>query len=331
MIHPFGRKYTGPKSLPIDPTYGDSEGAKLQQAMLDGDWATTQMLLEAATEPEDLTFLVNVASQVAGCEDWLPEVARSASDPTLPLLVHGARAVVWAWEARTNTQAKYVGKERFAVFFERLARAEGCLQPVVRRAPDNVVAWYWLMKASRSRQRGVTETRRRFEEVASRCPGHLQAHQQMLQQLSRKWGGSHDEMHTFATTAMHKALAGSPLGMLVAEAHLERWLDFRTGLIDVRGRHQARAYIRSSNVLTALHEAADLSVRHPDYQRHPRTGPIVHGTFALAFSLAGDQAAAAEQFRLTDNVVTQFPWSYASGLNPARGFCRRQARAFARA
>jgi hypothetical protein len=189
---------------------------------------------------------------------------------------------------------------------------------VVRREPDNVTAWYGLVVTSRGRQLGVNETRHRFRQVFARHPGHVRAHQQMLQQLCRKWGGSHEAMHGFAREAMLKAPAGSPLGHLVAIAHLEQWLDLDDAECD--------RYLHTPSVLGQLHEAADRSVRHPYYR--PRPGwAVQHNAFAMAFALAGDQRAAAWHFRAVGDVVTEFPWSYLDGTDPAAAFARRRAQA----
>jgi hypothetical protein len=177
---------------------------------------------------------------------------------------------------------------------------------VVVKEPDNITAWYSLLVTSRWLELGVDETRRRFTEVVSRHPGHLRAHQQLLQQLCLKWGGSHEAMYAFAREAVTRAPAGSPLGSLVAMAHLEYWLHAGTRRMEffVDKRHFSTPDVRAE-----LRAAADRSVRHPDYRRRPGWARV-HNEFAMALTLAGDRFAAAEQFRAIGPHFTSVPWQY---------------------
>src|SRR5215813_12981219 len=111
----------------IDPTLGDPDAAKLRDAMAEHDYATARALLDGR-DAEDLSFLIAVASDVTGTEEWLPDVVRTDLHDTTALLLYGARVIRWAWDARTGLRAKYVDRDQFAVFHERLRLAEDCLQ-----------------------------------------------------------------------------------------------------------------------------------------------------------------------------------------------------------
>ncbi|WMX48309.1 hypothetical protein RGF97_30825 [Streptomyces roseicoloratus] len=151
---------------------------------------------------------------------------------------------------------------------------------------------------------GPVVARRRFEAAVRRDPYHLGAHQQRLQQVCEKWNGSHEEMHAFAREAAFGAPVGTPLGQLVALAHIEHWLalDGDPGV----------AYMRRPDVVASLHQAADHAYRHPEFA--PRTGRLqVFNSFAMAFSMAGERAAARECFEASGGLVTEFPWSYLDG------------------
>ena len=319
----FRRRSTpapAPATLPVDPAMGDAEAARLRQAMGAADWPTARAILESATDPNEHAFFVDIASRVSGSEDWLADIVRDNLDSTLPLLLYGVRAIDWAWEARTAARARYVTREQFDVFFERLRIAEDSLSAVVRREPDNVTAWAAMITTARGLQLGLDESRSRLDRVLALCPDHLRAHQMFLQNTCRKWAGSHEQMHAFARETMLKAPAGSPLGHLVASAHLEYWLELDSGA-DAK-------YIRSPEVRGSLLEAADRSVRHPAYRKQ-RGWPYVHNVFAMALSMAGEVQAAAEQFREIGDIVTELPWSYHAG-NAGESFCKLRAIVYAR-
>jgi len=319
MLQLFRRKRTaatGAETVSLDPAFGDPDGARLRQALRARDWSTARGILSAASHPDDFSFYLRLATEAQGCEEWLPVIVRAQLHDTLPLLVYGARAIGWAWDARSSYRAKYVGRDQF----ERLRIAEDCLQGVVRREPDNTAAWCQLIITARGLQLGADEARHRFDQAVARHPHDVLAHRQLLQQLCPKWGGSFEAVHNFVRRAVTDAPPGSPLWSLVPDAHLEEYLE--------RGHDKdALRYMRSATVRASLHEAADRSVRHPQYVRRPGW-PLVHNYFAAAFSLAGEPAAAAEQFRILGDLATDRPWGYIGGFVPEREYCAHRAAAF---
>lgn len=314
---PFSRRRrTVDEQRPIiDPAMGDPLAARLIAASKQGDWRTIRDLLIDVEHPDDHMFYVDAAAYVKGVERWIDEWVTAEPRAALPLLVKGAHAIHWAWEARGNGRASTVSREAFKIFFKRLKLAEDCLDEVTERDPDSATPWALLVILGRGRELGVEETRRRFHEATRRHRWHLAAHDQMLQQLCRKWRGSHELMHEFADETVAQMPAGSPLGRLTAIAHLER-------CVDLERRDEAEAYMGSAEVRADLHAAADRSVRHPDYPRRPGW-PLSHNAFAMAFSLAKDWTAAAEQFDAIGGLMTEWPWEY---LN----FAKRRFRKFRR-
>ena len=173
-------------------------------------------------DPDDRAFYLTVAADTPGVEQWIGQCVAAEPYSTLPLLVQGARAVYWAWEARGGYGAEHPSQEQFGEFFRRLRFAENCLDEVVERDPDDVAAWTFLVRCARGRQVDRVEAQRRFDEVVKRHPYHRIAHEQMLQYLCRKWFGSHEEMFAFARSAAAASPPGYPLAGLVAIAHIER-------------------------------------------------------------------------------------------------------------
>ncbi|MFI1094354.1 hypothetical protein [Streptomyces sp. NPDC020917] len=320
----------------IDRDHGDPRLAPLRDAAARGSWPEVRAALTdeaASADGEELTWLLEALMTVPGVETWIsavvaaqPGAARPDSaqhgpvepdfaelDAVLPLLVSGARHVEWAWQARTRKMAKYVSKEQFEVFHARLRIAEEQLYEAAERAPRWAAPWHFLQISGRGLQVGQEVADRRFEAVVRRAPGHLAAHRQHLQQVCGKWGGSPARMHAFAREAMLGAEPGSPLGELVAIAHLEQWLD-EDGDAGKDGGHMRRPF-----VVRELHEAADRSVRHPAFLRR-RDWIRGVNTFALAFAVAGERDAAAALFLVLDGRVTEFPWMYLDGQDPAEPF-----------
>ncbi|MEW2521085.1 hypothetical protein [Actinacidiphila alni] len=298
------------KTYAIDPSFGDARLVAMRTAAKEGieQWPVIRGHLAAAVgDGEDLTFLLDGLATVSGPERWLGEAAAAAPDDALPLLVSGARHVEWAWHARTGLAAEYVSDEQWKLFRARLTTAEELLLDVAEREPEWAAPWYYLQICGRGLQVADDVAESRFAATLRRSPGHTAAHRQHLQQLSAKWGGSHERMHAFAREAMLGARAGSPLGQLVAQAHLEEWLD--------QGGDPESPYLSGTEVLAALNQAAARSVYHADFVRR-LDWPRAFNTFAMAFALAGDDRLARPLFRVLGDRATELPWAYLDGQSP---------------
>ncbi|WP_369182756.1 hypothetical protein [Streptomyces sp. Y1] len=319
----FGRRAVeGPAAAGrprLDPVLGDEHARLLVRQAAAGDWAALRPALADHTGDADGTELTRLTAMVAeqsGVEEWTVRALADAPDDTLALLLSGARHVNWGWEARSKAQAKYVSEEQWKTFHQRLDVAEAQLLEVAEREPTWLAPWYFLQISARGISLGPDVATCRFEAAVRRSPGHPASHRQRLQQLCQKWGGSHEEMHAFARTAMLAAPEGSPLGELVALAHLEHWLSLSDG--------EDQDYLSSPAVVASLQEAAFRSVLHPDFV--PARGwQGSFNTFAMAFSMADQPKTARLLFDALDGMVTEAPWHYLSG-DPVKAFTRHRDR-----
>ncbi|MFG2873954.1 hypothetical protein ACGFYU_02945 [Streptomyces sp. NPDC048337] len=309
-------KWAGKPVARVQEDSGDPDVRRVREAAAAADWSAVRAVLEARPESGDRTELLWAVGDTDGVERWIAGVLEAEPEAALPRLVAGIRHISWGWEARTSARAKDVSREQFEVFHARLRTAEEYLYEVAEREPLWTSPWYGLQITGRGLQVGQTTARRRFEATMRRDPGHLGAHQQQLQQVCDKWGGSHEEMHAFARASAFGAPAGTQLGQLVAIAHLEHWLSLDAG--------PDAAYMRRPEVTASLREAADHSFRHPDFVRDGGWIQVLN-TFAMAFSLAGDRDAARECFGITDGRVTEFPWYYLNGSDPAAAYRKQRS------
>lgn len=311
----------------IDPSYGDPRLAGIRAAAREGadGWPVVRGHLAAAEDADDLTFLVAGLQSVAGLERWIDQVIAAEPGRPLPLLVSGARHVGWAWHAWPESAAGRVEgldagtvfDERHARFRARLETAEERLLAAAEAAPEWAAPWHFLQICGRGLDAGPEVAERRFEAVVKRAPHLTAAHRERLQQLSPKWGGAQGEALAFARRAMLAAPEGSPLGELVASACLEEWLE--------RGGDPDSVFLGRNDVLDALHEAADRSVRHPAFARR-LDWPLPFNTFAMAFALAGDRAAARRMFAVLGKRATEMPWRYLDERSPLVPFLEWRAR-----
>ena len=308
---PFRRES---KDIPtLDGTFGDPTAALLLADLERRDWRAVHELLRAADDPDELQLYVSLCSRTKGLQAWIGEWADAEPHSNLPMLVRGAHAVDWAWLARGGALAKDTAAAQFRIFERRLRLAHEYLTEAAVRDPYDPTAWSELIVCGVGMGLGVDEAWRRFGEAVSRQRWHLGAHAGLFMQLCQKWGGSHELMHRFAEETAATAPPASGLAVLVAEAHLERWL-----FINRDG--DGLAHLRRPETRADLHAAADRSVRHPAYRR--RLGwQRDHNLLAMPFWLADEYDAAAEMFDVLGDQVTTWPWNYLVGT-PAEAFAR---------
>ncbi|MGQ5262441.1 hypothetical protein ACTWLT_16990 [Micromonospora sp. ZYX-F-536] len=290
----------------------------LRKALDAADWPAVQAVF-ADRDPDGRTLLVGEAGDQEGAEPFLRRVYDA--DPTDPLAgtLLGTSLIRAGWRIRSAARAQYVSRSQFDQFHEHLRRAEQVLIDVTARYPDDAAAWTQRITLARGLQLGQNEARRRYDRLAHHHPHHAPAQAGMLQQLCPKWSGDWDRAFAFARECAQAAPDGAPNAVLVAEAHLERWLEFDTD-------REWAAYRRDNPVADEVMQAAQRSVLHPDFVNRP--GWVwVRSTFALMFSLTEQWSAAASQFAALGNLGTDYPWAYVDGVE---GFTKYRAKAYAK-
>ncbi|GII23813.1 hypothetical protein [Planosporangium mesophilum] len=314
-----------PPPLPppnFDPAAASPELARLRNAVAARDWPTISTVFARVDQVTDATLYnsaVWIVAEQTGMEPFLEDLAARETPSTLARTLLACRLIEIGWGIRSNARAPHVSREQFAEFHEYLRRAERILIDVTALQPENLAAWSLRLTTARGLELGQAEARRRYDRAAAHDPNNLPAQRQLLQQLCPKWSGSWEEMHAFANGCMLNAPEGALNAVLVAEGHLERWLDL--------GRAEGAKYLNQPQVQQELVAAATRSVLHPSFQ--PRYGWVLaHSTFAMVFSLAGRHQHAAVHFRALGNLASESPWTYLG--DPAQAFQRHRAEALAK-
>jgi hypothetical protein len=276
------------------PGDGDSELLRLLKVAETRDWTALRAGVSEYSG-NDLTSLIgNICAQSPELSDWLPEAVGPESEDALALAFVGAATVDRAWRVRTTKLAQHVSQDQFREFHEILREAEEHLYRSAELDPKSVAPWHSLLRSGRGLQVGLDIQQRRFEAAAERSPGHLGAHHQMLQQLCRKWSGSHERMHAFATDAM-RGPYGEDLGVLIPVAYNEH-------LISLDKDSPERKFIASAESRAELQEAADRTIFRPGFA--PARDPyLAVNTFGWAFCNAGMWPQARAAFEASAGVV----------------------------
>lgn len=286
----------------LDPAFGDPVVAAVREELREGVLTGLRAVMDRVRDPDDRAFFAERLAEWRGVPGWIGEWLRGDESSAAAHLIAGRHAIYWAWQARGSGAASAVEDESWRLFFGRLNMAEMLLKRAAELDPGDPTPWAFMVISARGLQTEKTEKRVRFEEAIKRAPHHRVAHSQMLQNLCKKWGGSHEAMFDFARAAAAKAPPDCALHTLIAEAHIERWLAddeattrpganyFTTPAVRNEIARAANAYFHGPAFTATID-----SVRNRNY-------------FAFCLWLAGEREAAAEQFRAIGGWVSEYPW-----------------------
>lgn len=207
------------KAATFDPAMGDVE---LQQAidhLAEGDWRFVQDLFDARSDRWLLSSVLNsdhAAIPLSRFEEWADTAGSAVSMAFL-----GQAQVRAAWAQRGRAPIQRVEQETLDRFHADLEQAEETLRDAAKMAPRSSEPWVGLMVSARGLGLRKSEIESRFVEVHAREPFRPDACHHMLQSLSAKWMGSHEEMFEFAEFIRQEAPGDSPCAGVVAMAHFE--------------------------------------------------------------------------------------------------------------
>ncbi|MCM4079861.1 hypothetical protein [Paractinoplanes hotanensis] len=287
----------------FDPADAYPEVAAVRARLATHDWAGVRALLDGLS-PAGRTMVIRHGGSTAGVEPFLREVYdRDPGDGAAAAML-GSCLIDIGWAIRSSARAEYVSSQQFAEFRDWLIKAETVLIEGAARSPRDPAIWAVRLASARGLEVGSAETRRRYDRVKMLDPHNLSAQSQMLQQLCPKWSGSWEQLHPWARDEMLAAPPGAVQGVLVAEAHIEHWLELPVGT--------DTAYLNGGPVRADLREAAERSVLHPDFGRD--FGWVAAASsFAFVFSLINDRRSAAPLFAMLGDRATEYPWQYLGG------------------
>jgi len=291
------------RAVLLDPAAAHPGVADVRAALTARDWPRCRLLLDQAT-PDERQYLIRIGSDESELEGFLRGVLEADPGDAAAATMLGHHLIGVGWKIRTGARAEHVGAEQFASFHAWLRRAEQVLIDAAARHPAEREVWVARLMSARGLQLGLAETRRRYDRLRALDPHNFQGQTQFLQSMCPKWSGSWELLHAWAREEMVAAPAGSLSGALVAEAHIEHAIELPDG--------EREAYLADPRVRGELHEAAHHSVWNPRFRRTCLWVQAA-GDFAMAFSLVGDQPAAASVFRLLGDLGSRYPWHYLSG------------------
>jgi hypothetical protein len=214
----FGPKK--PEKPVFDPTLGDGLAKKiLDEAKL----GKCNILLNKVAvlrngQWDKRAFYVDLASEFLINTQFVDEFA----DDALGNLLRGSIAIHLAWKARGSGMAETVTEDGRVGFFKYLDIAAKCLLRAAEQDKEDPTPLAFLQTVAMGLQLDREVAVSWLNEAVKRDPYNQQAHNRHLYLLTEKWGGSHEEMFTFARATIKKLPPETTLNSILYHAFFER-------------------------------------------------------------------------------------------------------------
>ncbi|SDU32789.1 hypothetical protein [Amycolatopsis keratiniphila] len=314
----FGRRAPRPeperRTLILDHCYDDLALDAALDGLREGDLRAARTVLAESREDAETRGLRldQLSKGLVGHADEIAELARQQDEPELWLMA-GAAYLDEAMAIRGTGWAEGVGQERFKMVHQVGAKAIGPLHRAAELIPDDSTPWVNLMSAALVLSAPRDQRDEVWRETVRRSPAHFSAHMIRLQTLAPKWGGTEQEMLTFALETARAAPPGDPLTAIQPAACFEVYLMASRQLDDDRLDEFEKLYFSSERMQATLVAASDrwLAEEKP----HPR-GLQAHHYFAAAFACGGNAERAFLHLLGTRDRFYQRPWAYLDGSDP---------------
>lgn len=299
--------------VPVDPVLGSAAARGFARAVAERRFDDLLGLLGACTSVEERVWAVQVAADDHSLVEPLKGWCSAQPESGLALAAWGASQVSLAWSRRGGRRLADMRPEEREQFHETLRTAERALHRAAELSPSSPLPWMGLLRSARALQISRYEQQLRYEQAMRRNAPGLDPHQQLLQGLCAKWGGSHEEMFAFARQVAAGAPAGSPLATVLVLAHLERGVAGDVPLTD---------YMTS--VAGEIRAIGQQSVEHPSFVDVVPDGAFARNMMCLAYSLCGEHGLSQRQRHALGGRLSAFPWDYLG--DPAEVFRRASPR-----
>ena len=242
-----------------------------------------------------------------------------APGEALAWAVLGAQTADAAAEARGDDLAANTAQDRMLAFERLMADARSHLLRSVELDDRDPGPWYQLLVTCYAI--GDQALQADLAELRSRSPFDVEGLRLALDLLGEKWFGEPGQARSLAEEVSATAPDGSEAHVVTAFLLRDEWFYTHRFQNDARG---ADRVLQSPQSRRALSEAMDRSVRSASHVP-TETTLLVRNHFAHVASLAGDDAAAKEQFDALDGTVTRWPWALFG--DPVEGYAAARRKA----
>jgi hypothetical protein len=221
------------------------------------------------------------------------------------LLIRCAFFCELASTMRGTKTSNHVTEESFYNAGECIQGALSLLEPISQLDAQDPTPFAYVLPCLRIFGQLKATQQRVFQQATELAPDLAPAYRTIVNSLSERWGGSHEESLQFARFAMTKGSPGGDMALCLFWAHLLVQSHFAT--FD-KSPAAARRYVRNPEVIKELEAAFDSWIKPP---YHPRRSSIPYLHYAACwFYLSRDHERLGRALSLINNVFYELPWSY---------------------
>jgi hypothetical protein len=299
------------EGLSAEPCLGDPAVHAWHTRLANGDHAGFRAYLTAEQDMDRRDVVLRaVFDALPGRAEWADRWVEEEPSNPLPYCVRGVNLTAWAWHARTRAQAHEVSAEQFNHFFARLHPAWRDFETAMSLAPGDGSPYALALDAAKGLELGTERGLSLYRAAQERRPWQPAAHRSIIQLLAPKWSHSSTEMWDLARSVTSSAPAGSPVHAVIADAHVEMFMD-----------SEDQSYWASSGVRA---EVVDAATRSIDLAREDTSFPMVRArsSFVYCFAAVGERARAKREFEILGPVVGG-PFLFSGSPIRMAALCRR--------
>ncbi|NOY66651.1 MAG: hypothetical protein GXP13_04485 [Gammaproteobacteria bacterium] len=282
------------------------------QAFSQDDYAGFSNALSVLSR-SDVYELQKYLSSVKASSKLLRLYADEHSQDPAALYLLGSSLVDEAWIARGNGGGNEVDQEQVNQFFNYLQDADVTLRKVLSLSPDYVEVYAPLIRVQMG-MGDIAASRILYNDAKNIEPGRLDYALAMLMHLTEKWGGSHDDMFSFAREQAKEGGADFAAGLITA-AHDEYWQSL--------DEKEANRYYKNKNVkeeLLAVIGAVSNEGPHEDFViRYQKI--LAQNYLASSLLYLKEKKKARLVFSAIGENYTHYPWAYFDGT-PGEAYLR---------
>lgn len=283
--------------LALDQSFGYGEVNRVADLLKQGDFNTVKSVYNEISN-DKRSALINGICLTEKNAPALKQWIIAEPDGAVANLFNGVLWTHTAWLARTGNWASLVTEKQAETFIEHLEQAFEHLKLSLTENEADAETYARMLRVLMGLSEPVEVLYEYYNDMIKFDAEHLWGHLFMLNAISYKWLGSHEEMFEFTKKVVSGINKGSLLHLLVPAAHTEAWLD------NDSTNHFQQNHVKQE-VLIAYNNVVQSGQLISSQLR-----PLVHNYFCFAFCQMGDLKLARTERQAFGNYISTYPWAY---------------------
>ena len=286
----------------MDETFGyQLEIDRLKKLLEREKWEIAETQLDKLDNNKLHLFMEHLISTSYNDSQIIREWNQKRPKRFYPTIIYANYFINWAWDARGGGYADSVSQKAWETFFQRLTQAYTLLEEAIELNPNHPEPYSLLiMMAKAYPSIDIYEIIVKFNEVSRE---NFAGQQIIINGLSERWSGEEGEAIKYTYEFCKDAPIGSSFYGLIADAHIERWLDFG------EKRLEAKNYFLKDTIKQNIFDAYKESFPNEKF-RDDIVSLYALNSFAFCFYLAKCDKEVEKILFFLKGRSSQYPWEF---------------------